>query len=155
MAIIHIAMFDAMNAITKQYVSYTGIPPVSGDVSTDRAIAQAAHDTLVALYPGQQTRLDGIFNADIANIQGSRGAIAAGAALGMEAAAAILSLRLNDGSELPEPQVLPNPKNPKGSAIPAIPNAFPPTPHRACGRLTPSAGSRRRSARIGGRSSRS
>jgi len=114
MAIIHIAMFDAVNAIAKKYVSYSGIPSVSGDVSLDRAIAQAAHDTLVALYPGQQTRLDSIFNVDIANIHGSRDAIAAGAALGMEAAAAILSLRLNDGSELPEPQVLPNPKNPNG-----------------------------------------
>ncbi len=32
MAIMHIAMFDAENAITKKFVSYTGIPSVSGDV---------------------------------------------------------------------------------------------------------------------------
>ena len=44
MAIIHIAMFDAENAITKRYVSYSGIPPVKGNVSLDRAIAHAAHD---------------------------------------------------------------------------------------------------------------
>jgi hypothetical protein len=125
MAIIHIAMFDAVNAIAKQYVSYTGIPPVSGDVSMNRAVAQAAHDTLVALYPGQQTRLDSIFNADIVNIHGSREAIAAGAELGMEAAAAILSLRLNDGSELPEPQVLPNPKNPNGVCNSGDPSCVP------------------------------
>jgi hypothetical protein len=62
MAIIHIAMFDAENAITQKFVSYSGVPPVSGNVSLDRAIAQAAHDTLVALYPGQTDRLDAIFN---------------------------------------------------------------------------------------------
>jgi hypothetical protein len=54
MAIVHIAMFDAVNAITKRSVSYSGIPPVRGNVSLDRAIAQAAHDTLVALYPFQK-----------------------------------------------------------------------------------------------------
>jgi hypothetical protein len=31
------------------------------EVSLDRAIAQAARDTLAALYPGQQTRLDAYF----------------------------------------------------------------------------------------------
>ncbi len=30
MAIVHIAMFDAENAITKKFVSYSGIPSVSG-----------------------------------------------------------------------------------------------------------------------------
>ena len=54
MAIIHIAMFDAENAITKKFVSYSGIPTVQGNVSLDRAIAQAAHDTLAALYPFQR-----------------------------------------------------------------------------------------------------
>jgi hypothetical protein len=47
------------------------------------------------------------------------------ATLGMEAAAAILSLRLNDGSELPEPQVLPNPKNPNGVCNSGDPSCVP------------------------------
>ena len=57
MAIVHIAMFDAVNAISQKYASYSGILSVKGDVSRDRAIAQAAHDTLVALYTAQKTRL--------------------------------------------------------------------------------------------------
>jgi hypothetical protein len=89
---------------TNKYVSYSGIPPVSGNVSVDRAIAQAAHDTLVALYPGQTARLDAIFNVDIAKIQGSKAAIDAGAALVTQAANAIRTLRQNDGSALPEPR---------------------------------------------------
>jgi membrane-associated phospholipid phosphatase len=123
MAIIHIAMFDAVNAISKKYVSYSGIPSVSGDVSLDRAIAQAAHDTLVALYSGQQPRLDSIFNIDVMNIHGSKSAIAAGAALGSQAAQAILSLRQNDGSQYPEPQVLPNPTNPTGICTSSDPSS--------------------------------
>jgi PAP2 superfamily len=104
MAIIHIAMFDAENAITKKFVSYSGIPAVSGNVSRDRAIAQAAHDTLVALYPSQKDRIDAIFNADIATIQGTQAAIDAGAALGTQAASAILASRQKDRSEMPEPR---------------------------------------------------
>jgi hypothetical protein len=105
LAIVHIAMFDAENAITQKYMSYSGIKSVSGDVSLDRAIAQAAHDTLVALYPGQKARLDAIFDADIDTIRGSQAAISAGATLGTQAADAILALRTLDGSQLPEPTV--------------------------------------------------
>src|ERR1700724_1038602 len=104
MAIIHIAMFDAETAITKNFVSYSGIPAVQGNVSLDRAIAQAAHDTLVALYPFQKDRIDAIFDEDIVRIPGTQAAIDAGAALGTQAAAAILALRQNDGSALPEPR---------------------------------------------------
>ncbi len=102
MAIIHIAMFDAENAIKKKFVSYSGIPAVQGIVSQDRAIAQAAHDTLVALYPSQKDRIDAIFDEDIVRIPGTQASIDAGAALGTQAANAILALRQNDGSAMPE-----------------------------------------------------
>jgi membrane-associated phospholipid phosphatase len=106
MAIIHIAMFDAVNAIAQTYVSYSGISAVSGDVSEDRAIAQAAYETLAALYPCQGERIEAIFDQDIASITGTDTAIEAGEALGKQAAAAILALRQNDGSQLPEPKVM-------------------------------------------------
>jgi hypothetical protein len=103
LAIVHIAMFDAENAITQKYVSYSGVPSVPGNVSADFAIAQAAHDTLVALYPFQQDRLDAIFDLDIGRIQGTDAALDAGAKLGKRAAAAILELREKDGSAGAEP----------------------------------------------------
>ncbi len=105
MAIIHIAMFDAVNAYYQRFESYTGIKPVTGDVSVDYAIAQSAHDTLVWLYPSQQPRLDALLAADVATINGDPAGLAAGKALGQAAAAAIIALRTNDGSQIPEPVV--------------------------------------------------
>ena len=90
--------------LRKNFVSYSGIPPVRGNVSLDRAIAQAAHDTLVALYPFQKERLDELFELDIDKIRGNVDSIAAGAALGKRSAAAILELRENDSSAKPEPR---------------------------------------------------
>src|SRR6476660_7872400 len=58
MAIVHIAMFDAVNAILGGYQSYTGIDSAPYPVSTVAAVAQAAHDTLVSLYPSQKATFD-------------------------------------------------------------------------------------------------
>src|SRR3984893_7307780 len=59
MAIVHIAIFDAVNAIVGGYQSYTGLPRVRVRASVRAAIAQAAHDTLVAMYPSQTAAFDG------------------------------------------------------------------------------------------------
>ena len=105
MAIVHIAMFEAVNALTNQYNSYVGLKPQTGNASVDYAIAQSAHDTLVWLYSSQQKRLDKLLAEDVALIQGSPQALAAGQELGQRAAAAIIALRTNDGAELQEPVV--------------------------------------------------
>src|SRR5512145_2084556 len=44
-AIVQIAVFDAIIAVNGGYRSYTGLPRVSGQVSTKAAVAYAAHDT--------------------------------------------------------------------------------------------------------------
>jgi len=100
-AIVHIAIFDAVNAIAGGHRSYTGLPPASGDISMHAAIAQAAHDTLVALYPSQKPNVDELLAEDLDQI-GDRQARRRGIALGSRAAAAILALRANDGSEFAE-----------------------------------------------------
>ncbi len=106
MAIVHIAIFDAANAIAGGYRSYTDLPRARDNASMDAAIAQAAHDTLVALYPSQKAALDALLAADLGEIRerGSR-AKANGIELGRRAAAAILALRTDDGSRHPEPRI--------------------------------------------------
>jgi hypothetical protein len=106
MAIVHIAIFDAVNAIAGGYRSYTGMRHAPADTSMDAAIAQAAHDTLVALYPSQRDDLDALLAEDMQAIRaiGPR-AKTNGIELGRRAAAAILALRANDGSRHAEPRV--------------------------------------------------
>ncbi len=100
-AIVHIAIFDTVNAIAGGHKSYTGLPPASRDISMHAAIAQAAHDTLVALYPSQKLSFDELLAEDLDQIR-DRQAQRRGTALGSRAADAILALRTSDGSQFPE-----------------------------------------------------
>src|SRR5437899_3322999 len=104
MAIVHIAIFDAVNALLGGYQSYTGVSAPQGATSMDAAVSQAAHDTLVALFPSQAASFDSLLANDLAQIK-SKTEKANGIDLGQRAAAAILALRLNDGSQIPEPRV--------------------------------------------------
>src|SRR5438093_734716 len=104
LAIVHIAMFDAVNAIFGKYQSYTGVRALPGPIATRAAISQAAHDTLVALYPSQAAGFDTLLAEDLVQIRVQL-ARANGIYLGKRAAAAILALRANDGSERPELRV--------------------------------------------------
>ena len=104
MAIVHIAMFDAVIAVEGGYESYTGLPRQRGATSLKAAVARAAHDTLTALYPSQAARFAAALAEDLRQIR--RGpAKTAGIALGRRAAAAILALRAADGSQHAEPLV--------------------------------------------------
>src|SRR6266404_8539662 len=67
MAIVHIAIFDAVNAIAGGYTSYTGVQATHGPISMDAVIAQAAHDTLIALYPSQTASFDSWLAEDLAS----------------------------------------------------------------------------------------
>ena len=104
MAIVHIAMFDALNAIEGRYESYTGLAPARGGCSAEAAIAKAAHDTLVALFPSQAPALDVHLAEELGDIPDGP-AMRRGVDLGHRAADAILEARAGDGSERPEPRI--------------------------------------------------
>jgi hypothetical protein len=104
LAIVHVAIFDAVNAITGGYRSYTGLPWARAGTSMKAAIAQAAHDTLVALFPSQAASFDARLAEDLGRIREER-ARERGIDLGRRAAAAILALRADDGSQHAEPRV--------------------------------------------------
>jgi len=97
-SIVHIAIFEAVNAIKGRYQSYTGLQPASGDTSIDAAVAQAAHDTLVELYPAQRETFDARLAEDLNRIRDRREK-RNGIDLGRRAAVAILELRNDDGSQ--------------------------------------------------------
>jgi hypothetical protein len=69
MAIVHIAMFDALDSVVGGYASYTGTQAAPGPMSLDVAIAQAAHDTLAALFPSQTVIFGGYLAEDLAAIR--------------------------------------------------------------------------------------
>jgi hypothetical protein len=104
MAIVHIAIFDSVNAVLGGYRSYTGVRRPLGATSLDAAVAQAAHDTLVALYPSQATSFDSLLASDLALVK-NKNEKANGVDLGQRAAAAILALRASDGAQTAEPLV--------------------------------------------------
>ena len=90
MAIVHIAMFDAVNAISSDYRSYTQLAPFRRGTSMNAAIAQAARDTLVAMFPSQQSTVDQSLAAELAAMPNDRPK-AYGVDLGHRAALAIFA----------------------------------------------------------------
>src|SRR5438270_9271479 len=104
MAIVHIAIFDAVNAVLGGYHSYTGVQAPKGPMSLDGAVAQAAHDTLSALFPSQALAFDSLLAADL-NLIKNKNERANAIVLGHGVAAALLLMRSNDGAEIPEPHL--------------------------------------------------
>jgi len=101
MAVVHIAMFDAMNAVAGGYKSYTDQPPATAATSAEAAIAQAAHDTLINLYPSHAATFAAALITDLGAIPEGTAKIN-GILLGQTCAAAILDLRDGDGSTNPQ-----------------------------------------------------
>lgn len=103
-AIVHIGMFEALNAINGEYESYTGLFQASKKTSGKAAVAQAAHDTLVAMWPSQKATFDAALAEDLAELPNNRQKTN-GIALGKTAAFSILARRSFDGSQIVEPRV--------------------------------------------------
>jgi len=98
-AIVQIAVYDAVNAFDNKFESFSsGIDRAPRGASRDAAIAQAAFTTLTAMYPRQASIFAVEFSADLSAMNGSASSIAAGRAVGLQAANAILVARATDGA---------------------------------------------------------
>ena len=101
MAILHVAVFEAVNAVDRRYAPYKLKLAADKNFSKEAAAAAAAHTVLLALHPDQQAGLDSTLKASL-------GAIADGETktrsleLGKKAATEMLALRANDGANAPE-----------------------------------------------------
>lgn len=105
-AIVHIAMFDAMTAIQGGYKPYTRIPSVDdpSQVSTQAAVAKAAHDTLQAMFPSQRAAFARELQTSLNQLHADD-TRTAGVRVGADAAKRILRSRKYDGSYYDEPTI--------------------------------------------------
>lgn len=100
-AMLHIAMFDAVNAIEREYTPYVGRIHGSHGASAEAAAAQAAHDILVSLIPASQATFDAKLQDQLEDIP--HGLARQGRAIGRHAAARVLDWRANDGWQVTPP----------------------------------------------------
>jgi len=106
-AIMHAAIYDAVNAIDGTHQPYLVRLGASHFASQEAAAAAAAHEVLVRLYPSFQSTLDAQLQKALAQLP-SRGK-ADGISIGNTVADRILALRSNDGSNAqPIPYVFGN-----------------------------------------------
>ena len=97
-AIMHAAIYDAVNAIDRTHKLYlVQLTGVSRFASQDAAADAAAHAVLVALYPNFQTTLDAELQQLLAQIPDGADKVEGGT-IGQTVAERILALRSNDGS---------------------------------------------------------
>lgn len=97
LAMVHTAIFDAVNSITQSHRSYkldVISPPTA---SKEAAVSAAAAGVLTAIFPDQAATFLAKETAVLAGIVDGRDE-AAGTAVGRLAAEAILTMRANDGS---------------------------------------------------------
>jgi hypothetical protein len=125
-AMVHVAMFDAINSITRTHQPYLARHWAPAGASAEVAAAQAARDVLVAQAPALQARFDALLAARIATV--APGRAQSGIQVGKAAAAAVLDWRQDDGWSATfelyavEP-TLPGGYSPLTPAAPANPSA--------------------------------
>ena len=100
-AMLHIAMFEAVNAIERRYAPYKLNLTADKTASREAAAAAAAYGVLLALHPDKKADLDATLAASLAGIAENE-AKSKGIELGKQAAAGVIAMRENDGSNTPE-----------------------------------------------------
>src|SRR6266704_453710 len=96
-AYVHLAVFDAVNAIDHRFQPYLFSANPAPGANQDAAAVAAAHRVLVNYFPSQQTTLDADITASIAAISDTPANISAGIAVGEASAQALITARANDG----------------------------------------------------------
>ena len=101
MAMVHLAMFDAVNSIERQYRPYLVQLPASAGASREAAAAAAASAVIAGTDPLAQAEMKATLAAYLASISDTAGK-AEGIKLGQAVAAKILEARADDGSRAPD-----------------------------------------------------
>jgi hypothetical protein len=101
LAMLHVAMFDAVNSIENRYMPYKAKYAVAPATSKEAAAASAAYTVLVRIFPKQQEVLRKDYDVALAAVPEGQ-AKTEGITLGEKVAADILAMRADDGSAVAE-----------------------------------------------------
>jgi hypothetical protein len=132
LAMMHIAMYEAINAFEPRYQPYGSRLEAPPGASPEAAAAVAAARILVRLHPDAAPKVEAQlkpYMATLADQPGGPAALEAGAAFGEKVAALVLESRANDGANAPDSY---RPRTVPGIYIPTAPVVV---PH--WGRVTP------------------
>jgi hypothetical protein len=108
-AMVNVAMFEAINAITPKYTTYTKMLEAPEGSSAEAAAARSAHDVLVLVCADQESMFDGALKTSLDAIT-DKIARDNGERVGAEAAAAVIAARVNSNAEGKDP--VPRPQTP-------------------------------------------
>src|SRR6266542_104472 len=101
LAMLHSAIFNAVNSVTKGYRLYlVAALPDAPDASLEAGVHTAAKQVLIELYPKEKAALDAAFDAAMAKIPDGPPKLS-GITAGEKAAFAVLAARKTDGFESP------------------------------------------------------
>ena len=124
MAMVHIGIFDAVNAVKNRYTSYFFKGHAPAGTSAEAAIAAAAHTILTKLFSDQAAPLESAYAASLAKIANGPGKTS-GIELGRRIGAECLEMRVGDGTGAS------NSYRPKTSAGVYVSTALPVSPEWA------------------------
>jgi hypothetical protein len=96
LAMLHVAMFEAVNAPERRYASYKPNFTADRKTSKEAAAASAGYEVLVFLYPDKKADLEAMLGKTLAGISEGEPKVK-GIALGQKTAAEMIALRANDG----------------------------------------------------------
>jgi len=100
LASVHVAIYDAVNAIVGTHKPFAVAPATDPGASQSAAVAAAAYGVLKGLYPSRGAQYQAAYDRAVAEIANDEGK-SRGLAVGAEVAAAILKLRADDGRWTP------------------------------------------------------
>jgi hypothetical protein len=100
LAMVHVAVFDAVDAIDRRYEPYALEERGPVDASPEAAVASAAYSVLIALFPFRESSLAERYAAALARVPDGASKHA-GIELGRRAASACIEHRAGDGAGAP------------------------------------------------------
>src|SRR4029077_4377915 len=101
MAMVHVAMSDAVNSVRPRYTRYVATAPLAPNVSPEASAVSAARHILIQVAPAQKSRIDEMYADSLSKIADGA-AKPDGIALGEQVAALIQSDRAADLTNAPD-----------------------------------------------------